>query len=296
MPVPSADDAIALVDLYRRFRGVGFMTTTATLWDEADAQARELAAIGESLQSSAPAAKGAEVSLQPTLARIRALERTVAAVNDATAAMMSEGLRQTSALLMLINVAVGVALLMIAVIVTQRLIRNREDAENDLRISEERFEYAVLASNDGIWDWSLRSEHLFPVRPLRDAAGVRTRRMHETPASFLRRIHPRERHRGAGVAHAPALRQSVRSRVPHSDAGRLVSVVPDSRPLRARCRREAAAHGRLADRHHGPQARGSADLRREGARAGDARLDRRRRHHRRHVRAYRIPESGGGAV
>ena len=200
------DDAKPLVDLYRRFRGVAFITTTTRLWDEADAYAKELSALGETLQNAMPAAKGASATLQPTLGRIRVLERKVTAVNEAVAATTSEGLRQTSALLMVINVAAGVALLMIALIVTQRLIRNREQAENDLRISEERFEYAVLASNDGIWDWSLRSEHLFLSARFEMLLGFEPGEVQETPASFLRRIHPRDRH-----ATALALRTHLRS-------------------------------------------------------------------------------------
>src|SRR5436190_21351547 len=118
------------------------MATIATLSDEADAQAKELAAVGATLQAATPAApvaKGASANVQPVLGHIRTLEHKVTAVNEAIAATMSEGLRQTSALLMVVNVAAGVALLLIALIVTQRLIRNREQAENDLRISEERF-------------------------------------------------------------------------------------------------------------------------------------------------------------
>jgi PAS domain S-box-containing protein len=188
------------------FRGVGFMATTATLWDEADAQVVELAAVGDTLRGMAPAAKGSSPGLQPALARIRTLERKVTAVNDAIAAALSEGLRQTPSLLMAINVAVGVALLMIALTLTHRLVRNRENAENDLRISEERFEYAVLASNDGIWDWSLRREHLFLSARFETLLGFEPGGMHETPASFLRRIHPRDRH-----AAASALRTHLRS-------------------------------------------------------------------------------------
>src|SRR5438874_166872 len=52
------DDADALVDLYRRFGGVGFMATITTLANEADAQAKELEAVGATLQATAPA-KGA---------------------------------------------------------------------------------------------------------------------------------------------------------------------------------------------------------------------------------------------
>src|SRR5678815_3539366 len=63
-------DATALVDLYRRFRGVAFITTTSTLWEEADAQAKELEAIGETLQAAAPLAKTNAI-LQPAVGRIR---------------------------------------------------------------------------------------------------------------------------------------------------------------------------------------------------------------------------------
>jgi len=193
------DDAEALVDLYRRFRGVGFLTTISALWDDADVQVGEATAIGDALQATVPAAKGsgASVTPPPTLSRIRALERKVVELNTAIAVTMSEGSRQSSALLMLINVTVGVGLLLIAVIVTHRLIRNREDAENDLRISEERFEYAVLASNDGIWDWSLRSEHLFLSARFEMLLGFEPGGLQETPASFIRRIHPRDRHAAA---------------------------------------------------------------------------------------------------
>ena len=200
------EDAEALVDLYRRLRGVGFMTTTTKLWDEADAQVGELMAVGETLQAAATTAKGAVASVQPAVTRIKALARKIVELNDATAAILREGMQRTAALLMLINIAVGVALLLIAVIVTHRLIRNREDAENDLRISEERFEYAVLASNDGIWDWSLRSEHLFVSARFETLLGFEPGGMHDTPASFIRRIHPRDRH-----AAARALRTHLRS-------------------------------------------------------------------------------------
>ena len=145
-------------------------------------------------------------------------------------------------LLTLINIAVGIALVLIAIVVTHRLIRNREDVENELRTSEERFEYAVLASNDGIWDWSLRSEDLFFSARFESLLGFEPGAMRETPASFLRRIHPRDRHAAAsGLAHAPACRQLVRPRIPHSHAGSVA--IAGSARADARCSDRTAGLG-----------------------------------------------------
>ena len=87
--------------------------------------------------------------------------------------------------------------MLIAIVVTRRLVRNDEDIESELRTSEERFEYAILASNDGIWDWTLRSEELYFSARFESLLGFEPGAMRETPASILRRIHPRDRHAAA---------------------------------------------------------------------------------------------------
>ena len=192
-----ADDVQSMVDLYRHYRGVGFMPTGVALWGQSDAQVAELATLGQALHSMISGGKAPAANLQPTLVRIRALDRKLAALGEAATATLQEASRQTGTLLTLINFAAGIALVLIAIVVTHRLIRNREDIESELRTSEERFEYAVLASNDGIWDWSLQSEHLFLSTRFESLLGFEPGGMQETPASFLRRIHPRDRHAAA---------------------------------------------------------------------------------------------------
>jgi diguanylate cyclase (GGDEF)-like protein/PAS domain S-box-containing protein len=190
-------DVESIIDGYRRFRSVGFMTTTAALWDVADTEVAELAAASQALRSIVAGGKTQAANLQHAMTRVQALERKLASVGDAVTATLSEASRQTGDLLMLINVAAGIALVLLAMVVTRRLIRNDEDIEGELRRSEERFEYAILASNDGIWDWTLRSEDLYFSARFESLLGFEPGAMRETPASFLRRIHPRDRHAAA---------------------------------------------------------------------------------------------------
>jgi PAS domain S-box-containing protein len=110
---------------------------------------------------------------------------------------LGEASRQTGDLLMLINLTADIALVLLAIVVTRRLVRNDEDIESELRTSEERFEYAILASNDGIWDWTLRSEELYFSAASNHCWASSPGALRETPASILRRIHPRDRHAAA---------------------------------------------------------------------------------------------------
>ena len=191
------DDIDSMIDLYRRFRGVGFMATTLALWDQADAQIVDFAATGQALQATISGGKVDADDLQPLLARVRTLDRHLGTLDEAVAATLGEASRQTGALLTLINFAVGIALVLIAVVATHRLIREGEDLQSELRTTEERFEYAVLASNDGIWDWSLWSEQIQFSARFESLLGHEPGAMRESAASFLRRIHPRDRNAAA---------------------------------------------------------------------------------------------------
>ena len=191
------DDIESMIDLYRRFRGVGFMATTIALWDQADAHMAELAAVGRELHSTISGGIPQSAYLQPLLARVRALDRQMVPLEEAVVSTLGEASRQTGALLTLINFAVGVALVLIAIVGTHRLAREGEVLESELRTSEERFEYAVLGSNDGIWDWTLRSDELYFSARFESLLGFEAGAMRDSAASFLRRIHPRDRYAAA---------------------------------------------------------------------------------------------------
>ena len=201
-----SNDVESMVEWYRPLRSAAFMTTTVGLWDQADKEVAELVATGEALHLLATAGKSPAASLQPTMSRIRVLDGKLKSLGEALAVTLGEASRRTGSLLTLINLSVGIALALVALVATYRLVRNDEDIESEQRMSEERFEYAILASNDGIWDWSLRSEELYFSARFESLLGFLPGAMRETPASFLKRIHARDRH-----AAASGLRRHLRT-------------------------------------------------------------------------------------
>lgn len=187
------DDASGMIDLFRRFRNVGFMTKSIAIWAEADTHIAHLDAIARELHSAVKAAKTNSAEVQALLSRIHAIDQQLTPLEENLTATLSEASRQMAMMLMLANLAVAAALLYVAFRHARRLLCQEDAYEGALRVSEERLDYAVSGSNDGIWEWRLRDDELYFSPRCEGLLGHAPGTMRESVASFLRRIHPKDR-------------------------------------------------------------------------------------------------------
>ncbi len=187
------DDIASMIDLFRRFRNVGFMSHAIELWVQADAAVAELDVAARDLQRSIVAGVVDPADLQPYLTRIRTLDRELTTLTRAFAATFDEASRRIEVILTAINAAIALLLLAIAALRTRRLIRQGELFERALRLSEERYDHAVSGTNDGIWDWSLAHPVLYVSPRLESLLGHLPGTLQVTPAQFLRVVHGKDR-------------------------------------------------------------------------------------------------------
>ena len=82
----------------------------------------------------------------------------------------------------------------------------RKRAEEELRKSQERFELAVQASQDGLWDWDLEANQVWWSRHLRDMIGYDEQELPMRPGE-PERVHPddQDRWRAAVEGHVGGL-------------------------------------------------------------------------------------------
>lgn len=74
-----------------------------------------------------------------------------------------------------------------------RDITERKEMQYQLAKSEERWELAVAGSNDGIWDWDIRSGTLYLSERWKEMLGYRDDEISNRYEEWEERIHPEDR-------------------------------------------------------------------------------------------------------
>ena len=94
-----------------------------------------------------------------------------------------------------------------ALVVSLRDVSARAHAEAALRESQERYELAARAANDGLWDWDLATDTLYYSPRWKAMLGAAEEEIRDTPDGWFDRIHPEdlERVRAALAAHIEGL-------------------------------------------------------------------------------------------
>jgi PAS domain S-box-containing protein len=100
-------------------------------------------------------------------------------------------------------------------------IRARKAAEAELQRSREQFELAVNGSNDGIWDWDLRTNTLYLSRKWKEQLGYRDDELDNVYSTFETLLHPEDKQRVSDYIEqylsSSVQRYSIEFRMRHKD-------------------------------------------------------------------------------
>ena len=186
-------DVGGMIDLFRRFRPVGFMAEGVRLWSEGDARVARISDIADEIRAAIRGGRGHAGDLAPLLVEMRALDRELTALERAFSATFAGAARQVEMVLTIGTLLIAIALVGMAVLRTQRLVQQEDAFLAALRASQQRFDYAISGTNDGIFDWSLESRELYLSPRFEALLGYAPGTLRETAGSFIRRVHPAER-------------------------------------------------------------------------------------------------------
>ena len=71
-------------------------------------------------------------------------------------------------------------------------ISDRKKEEELLRESEERWQFALEGSGDGIWDWNIQTKKIFFSKRFKNILGYEDNEVNDNPEEINRRIHPND--------------------------------------------------------------------------------------------------------
>ena len=233
------DDVPGLIMLFRRFRHIDFMAAVIALWTEGDRYIDELNVVAEELHTLIAAGKDTPQVLRTYRDRILEIDTRLTPLTDRFTRTLGDATRKTKTLLLIANLAAAGMLLPIGILLSRRMIRYRELAEQALKLSQERFNLAVTGSNDGLWDWNIVTGEMYYSPRFEELLGFRELEMGNSMDMLMSRVHADDR-----AAVDEAFRNHLQNGAPFDIEMRLLTKTADYRWFRSRGQSVRGATGK----------------------------------------------------
>lgn len=146
-----AEDVPGMIRFFLYFKEVSYMRDAIGIWTEGDALIQELASLGERLRQAQ--LRNDVVQAERMLLELNDLNWQLADLEYRFSYVLSEGARWVKRVLQLLGIGAFLALLMIVLSVSRRIVRGIEQTERELLISENRFRSLYQTNILGIMEW-----------------------------------------------------------------------------------------------------------------------------------------------
>ena len=187
------EDVPGLIMLYRRFRHVDFMVAVIDLWTEGDRDIAKLNAVAEELHSMISSGRATPEALRSFRDRILEIDMRLTPLTDQFTRTLGEATRKTKTLLLIANLAAAGILVPIGILLSRRMVRHRERAEQALKLSQERFHLAVTGTNDGLWDWNIVTGEMYYSPRFEQLLGFDELELGNSIDMLMSRVHPEDK-------------------------------------------------------------------------------------------------------
>src|SRR5258708_2016107 len=186
------DDIPHVIKLYRRFRNVSFMAEVIATWTAGDGLIEELTLAADHLHRRISAGDPAKI-VRPILDNILDIDGRLTPLEDRFTKRLGDAARITQFLLLIASFAAAAILIPIGIFLSHRMTRRRLEAEQALKLSEERFKLAVTGSSDGLCDWNVVTGEMYFSPRFEQLLGFGELELDNLMDTFLARVHPEDR-------------------------------------------------------------------------------------------------------
>jgi len=187
------DDIPHVIKLYRRFRNTPMIEEVVRVWEQGDKHIDELILTAEDLRREVTSGEPSVERIQAIIQTVFAIDAKLTPLEDRFTKTLGDAGRTTQTLLVIGNFAAALTLIPLGIYLSQRMVRRREEAEEALKLSQERFNLAVTGSNDGLWDWDIDTSEVYYSPRFKQLLGLRDIEMENTMQALMSRLHEDDR-------------------------------------------------------------------------------------------------------
>ncbi len=155
------DDIPGMIRLYRHFRHVKEIDQAISVWAAADLEIDALNSLALELRRQVVGDGCGEACVASVLGGIEAIDARLTPLEAAFSYYLGKASRRVRELLTIGTAVATAMLLLCAILLSLRMLRQERRLRQALARSEERLQLAVAGSNDGLWDWHLGRGQLY---------------------------------------------------------------------------------------------------------------------------------------
>lgn len=185
-----ADDIKGMIHLFTLFQNTSLMEPSIRYWTEGDALIAKIVDRAKDLHISIQSGKATSESINVAIADIHALNYQLTPLEAAFSNSLGEASRKVKRLIVTIMLMIAWVLMMIGILLTRRMVIKNVSASEALRISEERWKFALDGARDGVWDWNLRTNKVLVTKQWTSMLGYEDHELEVNYDAWKSRIHP----------------------------------------------------------------------------------------------------------
>ena len=204
------DDIGGMIWLYRYFKWAPHISQAVYFWEQGDVLIARLALVGAAVDVARRQQPLQPAQMADTVAELDRLERAFGPVEEGFSNALGRASRLTLQLLWMAIVLVALGLLCMTGIFFARLMRQSQQSQRELAVSEERLRLGFQATNCGLWEWNIVTNDVFYSPWIYDLLEYEVRDTPLQDQHFIAMVHPEDR-----AAMLAAGRAHIVDRVPY---------------------------------------------------------------------------------
>lgn len=185
-----ANDIKGMIHLFTLFQHTSLMEPSIRYWTEGDALIARIVERAQALHESIQSGKATPESINVAIKDIHAINYQLTPLEAAFSNSLGEASRKVKWLIVTIMLMIAWVLMVIGILLTRRMVVKNVRASEALRISEERWKFALEGARDGVWEWNLRTNTILVTKQWKTMLGFAEDELDVSYDTWKSRIHP----------------------------------------------------------------------------------------------------------
>lgn len=188
----SPEDVKGMIRLFMLFQRTDLMKNSIKYWTIGDAMVEEILGLSKQLHQHIQSGKVSQATVNALIGQIHSVNFELTPLEAAFSDSLSDASRKAKYLIISIMLSIAALLMMLGIYLTRRMVIKNVTSANSLRISEERWKFALDGARDGVWDWDIKSNVVLVSRQWKTMLGYEENELSANYEEWEKRIHPED--------------------------------------------------------------------------------------------------------